>query len=50
MFDQPRYWKAAEIINDAQENSNLKVVVLLLGCFHTFMNLLGAIGTLMQGI
>ena len=48
-FDQPLYWKAAEIINDAPESSNLKGIVLLLGCFHTFMNLLGAIGTLMQG-
>ena len=48
-FDQPLYWKAAEIINDAPENSILKRIVLLLGCFHTFMNLLGAIGTLMQG-
>ncbi len=48
-FDQPLYWKAAEIIIDAPQNSHLKGIVLLLGCFHTFMNLLGAIGTLMQG-
>ena len=48
-FDQPLYWKAAEIIVDAPQNSDLKRIVLMLGCFHTFMNLLGAIGTLMEG-
>ena len=48
-FDQPLYWKAAEIILDAPVGSQLKSIVLLLGCFHTFMNLLGAIGTLMGG-
>ena len=47
-FDQPLYWKAAEIILDAVQSSSLKGIVLLLGCFHTFMNLLGAIGTLMK--
>ena len=45
-FDQPLYWKAAEIIADAR---NLKDIVLILGSFHTFMNLLGVIGTLMAG-
>ena len=48
-FDQPLYWKAAEIIMDAPESSQLKSIVLMLGCFQTFMNLLGAIGTLMEG-
>ena len=48
-FDQPLYWKATEIIIDAPQNSPLKEIVLLLGCFHTFMNLLGAIGALKQG-
>ena len=48
-FDQPLYWKAAEIIIDVPQNSHLKRIVLLLGCFHTLMNLLGAIGTLMDG-
>ena len=46
-FDQPLYWKAAELIIDAPQN-NLKKILLMLGCFHTFMNLLGAIGTLIQ--
>ena len=48
-FDQPLYWKAAEIILDEPQTSQLKNIVLMLGSFHTFMNLLGAIGTLMQG-
>ena len=48
-FDQPLYWKAAEIIANAPQNSHLKSVVLMLGCFHTFMNVLGAVGTLMAG-
>ena len=48
-FDQPLYWKAAEIIIDAPQRSHLKGIVLMLGCFHTLMNLLGAIGTLMEG-
>ncbi len=44
-FDQPLYWEAAEIITDAPEGSHLKNIVLMLGCWHTFMNLIGAIGT-----
>ena len=48
-FDQPLYWKAAEIIIDAPQSSHLKGIVLMLGCFHMLMNLLGAIGTLMEG-
>ena len=47
-FDQLLYWKAAEIIVDVPENSSLKTIFLILGCFHTFMNLLGAIETLME--
>ena len=45
-FDQPLYWKASEIVND---DSLIRNVVLMLGSFHTFMNVLGAIGTLMDG-
>jgi hypothetical protein len=48
-FDQLLFWKASEIVSNAPERSHLKEVVLLLGGFHTFMNLLGAIGTLMDG-
>ena len=48
-FDQPLYWKASEIIADAPQNSHLKEIVLLLGCFHILMNLLGAVGSLMNG-
>jgi hypothetical protein len=43
------YWNAAELITDAPQSSHLKGIVLILGCFHTLMNLLGAIGTLMEG-
>ena len=49
IFDQPLYWKAAVIIIDAPQNSHLTGVVLMLGCSHTLMILLGAIGTLMEG-
>ena len=49
IFDQPLYWKAAEVILDAPQTSPLKEIVLLLGCFHTFMNLPDSIGTLMHG-
>ena len=49
IYDQPLYWKAAEIIHNAPDNSCLKDIVLLLGSFHTFMNFLGAIGKLMHG-
>lgn len=48
-FDQPLYWKAAEIIQNSASGSELKSIVLLLGCFHTFMNVLGTIGILMNG-
>lgn len=48
-FDQPLFWKASEIIHEVPDNSQIRNVVLLLGSFHTFMNLLGAIGTLMDG-
>ena len=48
-FDQPLFWKASEIVNEVPDNSPIRDVVLLLGSFHTFMNLLGAIGTLMDG-
>jgi hypothetical protein len=30
-FDQPLYWKAAEIIIDAPQSSHLKGIVLILG-------------------
>ena len=43
------YWKASEIKYEAPEESQICNVVLLLGSFHTLMNLLGAIGTLMDG-
>ena len=48
-FDQPLFWKASEIIYSSNETSSLQSIVLMLGPFHTFMNILGAIGTLMEG-
>jgi len=48
-FDQPLFWKASEIANAVPDDSLIRNVVLLLGSFHTFMNLLGAIATLMDG-
>ena len=47
-FDQPLYWKASEIILDAYDDNHIKDIILMLGSFHTLMNLLGAIGTLME--
>lgn len=48
-FDQPLFFKASEIIYNSPERSLLKNITLMLGSFHTLMNVLGAIGTLMQG-
>ena len=48
-FDQPLFWKASQIKEEVVQDSFVDKVVLLLGSFHTFMNLLGAIGTLMNG-
>ena len=48
-FDQPLFWKASELLEEAPDNSPLKDVILLLGSFHTFMSLLGVKGTLMDG-
>ena len=48
-FGQPLYWKATVIIQESPPGSHLKTIVLLLGGIYTFMNVLGAIGTLMDG-
>ena len=48
-FDQPLFFKASEIIYNSPERSILKNITLMLGSFYTLMNVLGAIGTLMQG-
>ena len=47
-FDQPLFWKASTIIQASSIGDELREIVLMLGPFHTFMNL-GAIGTLMSG-
>ena len=48
-FDQPLFWEASTIIQASSIGDELREIVLMLGPFHTFMNLLGAIGTLMSG-
>ena len=48
-FDQQLFWKATEIVNAVTDDRPIRDVILLLGTFHTFMNVLGAIGTLMDG-
>jgi hypothetical protein len=48
-FDQPLFWMASGIVNELPDNSPIRDVVLLLGSFHTFMNHLGDLGTLMDG-
>ena len=45
-FDQPLFWKASQIINRQRD---LQDIILMLGKFHTLMNVLGTIGTLMNG-
>ena len=39
-FYQPLYWKAIEIIIDFPPCSLLEIIVLVVGGFHTFVNLL----------
>ena len=48
-FDQPLFWKASAIVNAVTDDSPIRDVILLFGTFHTFMNVLGAIGTLIDG-
>ena len=48
-FDLPLFWKASQIKDEVPDASPVRDVVLLLGSFHTFMNLLGAVGALMNG-
>lgn len=48
-FDQPLFWKASEIKNAVTDNNPIKDVILLLGTFHMFMNVLGSIGRLVDG-
>ena len=48
-FDQPLFYKASQIVETVPDDHQLKDTVLLLGSFHTFMNFLGAVGSLMAG-
>ena len=46
-FDQPLFWKA-NIIVAGSKDSIINSIVVMLGTFHTVMNLLGCIGVLME--
>ncbi|CAC5424083.1 unnamed protein product [Mytilus coruscus] len=47
-FDKLLYWKALNIVQNEQANSQLKSFVLQLGGFHTQMSFLGSIGHIMS--
>ena len=47
-FDQSLFWKAHEVVNNDPDDSPIRNVVLLLGTFHTLMNLLWTIGAPME--
>ena len=46
-FDQPLYWKSI-IITKNSTDPNVQDIVLILGAFHSAMNLLGCIGKIMD--
>ena len=48
-FDQPLYWKARKLIENAPKESLVSSVVVRIGGFHTLMSYLGCIGHLMEG-
>ena len=45
-FDRPLYWKALIIVENEQPNTELKLLILRLGGFHTEMSFLGVYSTL----
>ena len=47
-FDQPLFWKALCIVTNEPDTSEIKSVIVRLGCFHTEMSFLGCIGHLME--
>lgn len=48
-FHQSLFWKASLIANDRRYITEIEDLVIMLGSFYTLMNLLGAIGSLMEG-
>jgi hypothetical protein len=46
-FDQPLFWKANIIVTESKDKI-INSIVVMLGTFHTVMNLLGCIGVLME--
>ena len=48
-FDQPLFWKAADIMYQSAPDSPLKCIALGLGGFHLLMSFLESIGYIMMG-
>ncbi|EFX81166.1 hypothetical protein DAPPUDRAFT_102733 [Daphnia pulex] len=48
-FDQPLWWKAMLIIENADPSCRIKNIILKLGGFHTLMSFLSSIGHVMAG-
>lgn len=48
-FDQPLWWKAMLILENAELSSPIKGIILRLRGFHTLMSFLGCIGHIMEG-
>lgn len=49
-FEQSLFYQTSEIIYNSPENGDLKNIILILGSFHTLINVFGAVSTLMQGL
>ncbi|KAE8743262.1 hypothetical protein FOCC_FOCC011142 [Frankliniella occidentalis] len=48
-FDQPLFWKAAEMVSASPQNSPLRKVIVRLGGFHLLMSFMGSVGNVMSG-
>ncbi|KAE8743265.1 hypothetical protein FOCC_FOCC011145 [Frankliniella occidentalis] len=48
-FDQPLFWKAAEMVLASPQNSPLRKVIVRLGGFHLLMSFMGSVGNVMSG-
>lgn len=48
-FDQPLFWKAHDIVSNADPSSELSSIIVRLGGFHILLSFLGAIGYIMSG-
>ncbi|KAK2578572.1 hypothetical protein KPH14_012006, partial [Odynerus spinipes] len=48
-FDQPLFWKARDIVSNADPSSDISCIIVRLGGFHVLISFLGAIGYIMSG-